>query len=203
MFRHSLYNAIAALAIRRYAMPWRYVGAMVLAIILAGIPHSALAQDRADSVKAVYLYNFGNYIEFPVRSFKSADPEEPFTIGIVGKDHPIAPLLERIGEKKKIGPRRIVVKAIEGAKDLKCCQIVYLPAGSDPTLAAEIVESSKTLSVLLVSEVPGFLGKTSPGMVNFVVQDTQIKFELCPRTIQHAGLKVSSKLIQLALTVTD
>src|SRR5512134_3234752 len=58
-------------------------------------------------VKAVYLYNFGQFVEWPADSF--ATPSTPFVIGIVGKD-PFEGMLDNVVRGESLGTRPIAVE---------------------------------------------------------------------------------------------
>lgn len=164
---------------------------------------STVAQDRVDSLKAVYLYNFGNYVEWPARAFPTASESDPFVVGIVGKQHPVGPLLDRIGEKKKVGSRKITTRFITDAKDDKNVQVLFIPADTSPALVESLLKSYQSKPVLIVGETEGFARSEQGGMVNFFLQETHIKFEINPKTIQTAGLKASSKLMQLGVVISE
>ena len=46
-------------------------------------------QDRVNQLKAVYLYNYGNYVTWPDSSFDDRGGLQPFVIGILDTEHPV------------------------------------------------------------------------------------------------------------------
>ena len=74
---------------------------LALALFMAAIALRAVAADSTSSqeyqVKAAFLYNFIKFVDWPEE--KTADSNEPITIGIIGND-PFGNAFEPIKDKK-------------------------------------------------------------------------------------------------------
>lgn len=72
---------------RRWSLPGRSLFALAVGIIVLFAPpfsRAELGGAKAPRVKAVFLYNFTQFVEWPAAAFPSA--EAPFVIGILGPD---------------------------------------------------------------------------------------------------------------------
>jgi hypothetical protein len=59
------------------------------------------------------------------------------------------------------------------------------------------MEGLRGASVLTVSETPEFIG--AGGMINFMLEANKIRFQINDEAAKKAGLKISSKLLSLAI----
>jgi hypothetical protein len=144
-------------------------------------------------VKAVFLYNFAKFVEWPADS-----PAGPMCIGIIGDD-PLGPELEQIVNGKTVNGRGFTVKRLK-AETARTCQIVFV-ALSEKKRFKNILGLLKGAEVLTVGESLGFC--ESGGVINFEIVDSKVHFEVNLDAAERARLKLSSKLIGLAKIVRD
>jgi hypothetical protein len=161
-------------------------------------PAQALGQTRIEKLKAVYLFNFGNYIDWPAAVVPAGTPPPPFVVGIVGQTHPIQLVINRIGSKKMIKGRRIKSIMIGDIAAERKCHVIFIPKDTPAKVVGQIVARTRNRPVLVVGEMNGFVAADGPGMINFRLVEKQLKFDLNQRILNKAGLKASSKLISLA-----
>ncbi|MDB6064665.1 MAG: hypothetical protein JWR26_873 [Pedosphaera sp.] len=157
----------------------------------------ASAQETPPSeyqVKAAFLYNFAKFVEWPAGTFSATN--QPIVIGIIG-DNPFGPDLTNPDKYRPINGRPLVLKQISSPKDpeLKRCQMVFV-CRPEMKRFAEIQETLKAASVLTISDVEH--GSRSGVMINFVMEDSRVRFEIDDGAARKAGLKISSKLLNLA-----
>jgi hypothetical protein len=62
-----------------------------------------------------------------------------------------------------------------------------------------IVASAADRPILLVGNAPDFLDRG--GMINFVVVNNRIRFDINVKNSHRAGLEISSKLLKVARTI--
>jgi|KBSSwiStaDraftv2_1062776.scaffolds.fasta_scaffold511981_2 YfiR/HmsC-like len=160
------------------------------------------AQGASDTVssyrlKAAFLLNFCRFVEWPAGAF--ASDEEPLRICIAGKD-PSGGELERVADGKIVNGRPVQIRTIAGWANIPSCHLVFVPA-SVIRRQSEWAATPATLGVLTVGEAVGFADRG--GMINFVVTDGHVRFEINPIAAERGRLKVSSKLLQLAARVGD
>ena len=165
--------------------------------ILVSLPPGSHAQRPTEyEVKAAFLYNFAKFVEWPSGAFEDADA--PIVIGILGKD-PFGPILEQTVGGNTAGGRSLKIRQFARIGDgLKRCHILFISrtAPSPPKQVMERIEGS---SVLTVGEVDAFC--QDGGIVNFVLQQNRVRFEINPDAAARAGLKISSRLLKLARIV--
>jgi len=177
-----------------------------LVLLVAGLGLSApvsrpAAQEPAPpleyQVKAAFLFNFAKFIEWPPGTFHG--PEEPFLVCVVG-DEGFARAFDLVVSGKSVEGRVLRVRRLRTEEDPAACRILYLGAAGLPRAAA-VLKSARTGSTLTVGDAPGFIRQG--GIINFVMQDNRVHFDINPDAAQRAGLRISSKLLQLATIVED
>jgi hypothetical protein len=165
------------------------------------MPSSADAQEsesvdpqKERMVKAVFLYGFGRYVEWPAAAF--ADRESPFVIGVLGDD-PIGDTLDVIAKKKTILGRKIAVRRFASLDAFKePCHILFVSGSPTSERQAAIFARLRGKSVFIVGETPGFAERG--GSANFTPEGDHILFEINVDASRRSQLQVNSKLLSLA-----
>ena len=159
-------------------------------------PDEAALINREYAIKAAYLYNFGNYVEWPVEAFPTNDT--PLVIGVLGRD-PFGEILNEIARTKKVGGRPIVAKRFASLAAYTPCHILFVPSSTDPEEQAAAIRQAHGSPVLLVGENPGFAEQG--GTVDFFIEENKVRFEINADVAKRQQLKISSKLLGLARIV--
>lgn len=168
----------------------------LLFIVLSGVAPSFSGQQAKPEeyqVKAVYLYNFGRFVQWP----ESGAKDDPFTICVLGRD-PFEVILDTTLANEKIESHKLVAKRIANYKDARGCRIVFISA-SELSRAKEILSLLEGSPVLTVSDMPSFV--SNGGMIQFVLQDNKVRFEVNLTAAEKAGLTLSSQLLKVATEV--
>jgi hypothetical protein len=174
-------------------MPRWLIGAAVCALLWVAPRHaSAEGPSREYAVKAAFIYNFAQFIEWPADAFK--DATSPLVIGIVGDD-PFQGALEKAVSGKTVGGRAFSIRHLAADDDLKSCHILFL-AASESGKTIEILRKLGGLSVLTIGETDDF--PWSGGVIRFFLEDNKVRFEINPDAAESSKLKISSKLMKLA-----
>ena len=160
------------------------------------------ALDSSDSseylIKAGFIYNFAKLVEWPTASF--AQPDSPIVIGILGED-PFGATLDRIVADKKINGRGFAVKRVKWSrdfKDLRDCNILFV-SSSEKEHIESVIDAMKGLPILTIGDAPGFAKRG--GIINFMLEDNKVRFEVNVEAAKHADLTISSRLLTLARIV--
>lgn len=159
----------------------------------AGATPAAARQTLEYSVKANYLVRFAAFVEWPASAFAGA--QSPVTICVLGRD-PFGPALDRAARAQTAHGRGLVVRHPSTAETTAGCHIVYLGLG------AGVLQTG-------VATPPGTLVITDEavsarrGMIHFVVDDARVRFHIDQRAAARGGLSMSSRLLNLALTVRE
>ena len=176
---------------------------LTIALCLGGLYPSATAQtptvidpQAAYNLKAVFLYSFGRYIEWPANSFQS--PKDAFVIGVLGED-PFGGTLDQIARSKQIQGRPIVVQRFETLDNYKSCHILFMSKTTPTEQQQDTIRRLQDRAVLLVGETPGFIDWG--GTVNFYLDQDTVRFELNLSATKQQGLEIDAKLLNLAKIV--
>lgn len=148
-------------------------------------------------IKAGYIYRFLSFIEWPESAFKK--PDQPFTIGILGRN-PFGDLFQPIAGTIVNG-RTITIRYLPenaNAVEIRQCQVLFVAPDRKEMIAA-VLDSIDGAPVLTVGETPGFLEQG--GMINFVIQDNKIRFEINDAAVEPSGLKIRSMMKRLATRI--
>jgi YfiR/HmsC-like len=171
---------------------------LLLALLAAVVrPPEIRAQNggqREYEIKAGYLYNFINYIDWPAEALPPAGGT--ITLGIVGET-PYAAAFDLLNGKQIKG-RKLVVKQVASTNDLEQCQIVFICV-SEKARLPEYLGQLKDAKLLTVSEIDGFAEQG--GVINFISERNKVRFEINPEAARRAGLTISSELLKLAKLV--
>lgn len=180
----------------------RASAAWLLAWLVAS---SALAQApgaRADAVanldrvvKAVFLFKFLDYVEWPAGTF--GDPSAPYVIGILGADD-IAHELGQTVAGRKIGNRGIEVRRLRRGDSLAGLHMVFVGA-SDSAQLAPLVRPAQAQPILVVAEDER--GLPAGAAINLVVVDGKVRFDVALDAAERAGIRLSSRLLSVARSV--
>ena len=164
--------------------------------VLARLPAAAVPAPLAEhQIKALYLFNFTKYVEWP--ALATGTNTAPFIIGISEAAEVKSDLLE-ITRGKLIQGREIVVRTIRTAQDVPACQLVFIGT-ADKRRVAELLQRAQDVAVLTVGDGEGFLALG--GMVNFVRQENKLRLEIGLDVVQRARLVMSAKLLAVAVSI--
>jgi hypothetical protein len=151
-------------------------------------------------IKAAFLYKFASFVQWPA-ALPGAPPAaaRPMCIGVLGADR-FGSSLDQIVRGKLVGGREFTVERLHSTDQALHCEIVFI-SSSEQSRIGEILSILRTKPVLTVSEVPGFCEKG--GLINLKVADSAVRFEINVAAGERAGLRFSSKLLSLAMIVTE
>jgi hypothetical protein len=174
----------------------RILESLVLVALLAS---TAVAQSASEyQVKAAFLFNFAKFVEWPADAFSAADA--PLQICVLGAD-PFGRDFEQVIEDKAVNGHRLEVAHPEGVPQARACQILFI-ASSEKQRVREILRGLTGVGVLTVGDTPGFA--KMGGVINFVLDENRVRFEINVKAAERAHLKLSARLLTVAkLIVTD
>ncbi|MEX2206053.1 MAG: YfiR family protein [Myxococcota bacterium] len=155
-------------------------------------PAAATAPPTASEVKAVYLFNFVSFVEWPAAAFKEADAT--FDICVL-RDASLSRALEGIVAGESVGGRSLVARRIARALEAPECQIVFV-GRTEELRTPGVLAAVASKPVLTVGEAETFA--RHGGMISFVLEQGTVRFTINVDAVARSGLTMSSKLIQLA-----
>lgn len=146
-------------------------------------------------VKAAYLYNFAKFVEWPERAFPA--PAAPLHFCVLGGEE-VRSELEHLVHGKLIAGRPVDVISIAGAEQSGSCHILFVNSSRGGQVR-QVLEVLRGSSVLTVGESQGFV--EAGGIINFVLQDDRVQFQVNQKAATQAGLHISSRLLSVAKLV--
>ena len=144
-------------------------------------------------VKAVFLYNFAKFVEWP-----PADQQGPVKIGVLGDD-PFGDYLDDVIHKKTVRGRPIETRRFRSVNDLELCHILFI-SPSEAKRVPDIVAVLAGTPVLTVGEGRGFADEG--GMIGLIVEGGKVRFDVNAKAARSSGIIVRSQLLDLARNVT-
>ena len=155
-------------------------------------------------IKAVYLYNFLLFTEWPKPSTENGsknESNETITIGILGN----APFYDSFSEvedrmirsKKKI----LKIKRLgryTGNTELDQCDRLFISSSESRNFKI-ILRHIDSLPILTVADTKNFM--QAGGMINMIKTENKIRWEINRTPVKKANLRLSSQLLRNAVNV--
>lgn len=151
------------------------------------------AEDTSAKIKAIYIYNFTKYIEWP-ETYKEGN----FVVGILGNNASLVTELKKMAAVKTVGSQKIDILNVGSANDEEKCHIIYILSDNSAQLN-DVITKVKSKSTLIVTDKPG-LTKLGAA-INFVIVENKQKIELNKLNIEKYRLKVASTLVDMSVQV--
>jgi len=171
-------------------LPALLCGALVVLALVRGAGAIELATEY--QVKAVFLYNFSHFVEWPPEAF--ATPTEPFVIGILGID-PFGARMDEAVHGELVNQHPLVIRRFRSAADIGKCQILYIDR-SESAHVKPILAALDHRNTLTVADLEGSAGHGV--MVEFTTESNRIRLRINADAAKTAGLTISSKLLRPA-----
>ena len=165
---------------------------MVLLFLLSSNQAVHTQPSQEYQVKAVFLYNFTQFIEWP----ESSLPEEttPLVIGILGKD-PFGAYLDETLRNEKIKNHPLIVQRFKTMDEITTCHILYINIDEKNQLKS-IFEGLKFKNILTVGDAVNFA--KNGGMIRFYTENNKTRIRINLSAVKSTDLIISSKLLRLA-----
>jgi hypothetical protein len=165
--------------------------AMALSFLLLA---NAAGADLETQIKAAYLYKFCLYVDWPVSAFES--PNSPITIGI-SRDRALSEELQRITGQRQVKDRSIEVRYIDSLEAFKGLHVLYVGSTTGDESKAVFAKVAMQPILTVIEEGPSGM----PGIIEFVVNESRVKFNVKLNEAEQAGLHLSSDLLSVANVV--
>lgn len=166
---------------------------MLLSILLVSscVRAGTSAEGNEYSIKAMFLLNFIKYVDWPIENTKNT-----FQIAVVGESE-MYDALTLLAAKRSSEGQKVEIKHFD-EKNAANYQMIFI-SGSENKFIEDIVKKLSAKGVLIVSE--NDKSKARPAGINLFNQDNKIRFEINLANVKNSGMKVSSKLLELATAV--
>jgi hypothetical protein len=173
----------------------RWLAVAVALLLAAGPALAAPADDEATvlerRVKAAFVYKFAGYVEWPAATF--SQPDAPITMAVVGDDE-LAAELAQVVAGRTVDGRPLFVKKPRFGESIADVHIL-LVGRAELARLPQWGRLTQSKPVLIVAD-GGAL--TQGGVINFVLVQQRVKFEISLEEADKRGLKLSSRLLAVA-----
>jgi hypothetical protein len=166
----------------------RALALVLLALGLAG----AAAPVSEYQLKAVFLFNFAHFVEWPPAALPRDN--DPFIIGVLGKD-PFGASLDEVLRGENVNRHPLAVERYHTPAEIGDCQMLFIPAAEIGHLEA-ILTALKGKSTLTVTDAdtPAVRGV----IIALVKRDNRIRLRIDLEAAKASNLTISSKLLRPA-----
>ncbi len=180
---------------RRGKRVMRWLGAIVFAIIAMAVASAAGIRHESE-VKAVLLYNFTQFVEWPPEAF--AGPDSPLVIGVLGHD-PFGRALDDLVEHETVGRHRIEVMRFRDVEEAASSHLLFI-GSSERAASGAILERLQGRPILTVAEFDSFLERGGIVQLNRGANN-KVRLRVNLAAARAASLTLSAKLLRVAETV--
>ena len=182
----------------------RRCAVILFALTLAALPIAAFTrrdvstpfhnaqQTKVDEEKltAVIIWKFLLFIDFPPEP-----SSERFIIGVIGASRVESYLTETVKNKTLADGRVVEVRRIQSLDELAQCHLVYI-APSENGRLSQILAKIRGRNIVSIGRSDDFLARG--GMINFYIENTNLRFEYNNDEIMTANkLRFSSQLLRI------
>ncbi|MBT4099153.1 MAG: YfiR family protein [Gemmatimonadetes bacterium] len=162
-----------------------------LCLCLLLLPHGLWAQGTPTEfdVKAVFLYNFARFAEWPKETVDSSQ----LTICVLG-DAPFGNAFDEV-VGRTVRKQTIAVNMATSVAAIDSCHLLFVTDSEQPRWQQILAEAGKR-SVLTVGEGEAFV--QAGGAIGFVIRKKKVRFLINPAAAEKAGIRISSRLLRVA-----
>lgn len=148
---------------------------------------------RESTLKAAYLYQLANFVDWPEDREEST---EPIRVCILGED-PFGAAIDALEGQRAKG-RQLALERFRTLDEARGCHVLFISASEAPRLD-RILDQLQGESVLTVGDSADFA--RAGGMIGFVVRAEKLRMEINLNAAEDAGLRISAKLLELSQIV--
>lgn len=154
----------------------------LVSILISGFTYQTNAQEDV-KFKALYTYNFTNFIEWPATSGN-------FVVKVVGD---IPELYKADLETKNVNGQAISVISVADPSAVGDCHILYVPPAQSGVIASAI-SGLTGKNTLIITDSSAFEEGVS---INFVMNSNNLGIQISENSIRNQGLKVNKQLLNM------
>jgi YfiR/HmsC-like len=173
-----------------------FLALLILALLPTG---GSLAQVSAPEyqLKALFLFNFTQFVEWPPEAL--ASPDAPLVICVLGQD-PFGAYLDDAVRDERVRGHPLRAKRALRLQEVDGCHVLFV-SGSESDQFKRILSYVKGRSILTVGDRDGFV--SAGGVIRLVTIDNKIRLRINPEAARAANLVISSKLLRPAQMVAE
>lgn len=153
--------------------------------------------DAEYQVKAAFVCKFGNYVDWPAQALGVAG--EPFRIGVLASGA-VAEEFRRMAAATSVAGRPVEVKRLARGEAPQGLHVVFVSRAMSGQVG-EVIAAVQGRPVLTVTELDPGASNGIASMINFVVVDDKVRFDILLPPAAQSGLKISVRLLGVARRV--
>ena len=184
-----------------YALCSAFLLTLAVSVSAPRAQHSHESQVGEYELKAIYLYNFFRFVNWPDDWGVGKDGGND--IGVVGIS-PFGDALVVLQQKlRETNSKEITVKfygPYTNDMDLSGCRLLFI-SKSERQNYEKIIATLHGVPVLTVAENGKFL--EAGGMISLVSHNNKVRWSINRTPVRDAGLRISSKLLEIAVEVVE
>jgi hypothetical protein len=171
---------------------------ILICVALCARAATSGAEDDAleRAAKATYLYKFAPFVDWPDAAAEF--PSGEFRICVVG-GQTLRDMLDRAVQGHTVAGRPITIQRFSTVTGNPGCSVMFV-SGPDAQSVAQTLALVRGSPVLTVTD--GAQQPDDSGIINFVIEDSHVRFEINAQAAAANRLTISSKLLSLATRVT-
>jgi hypothetical protein len=150
------------------------------------------AAPTAQQVKAVFVFNFSHFVQWPRDVF--ASPTEPFVIGLLGAEDLAGQLVEAV-RGERVDGHPLEVHRYRSVEEIGDCQILFIGEGEGAQLD-RVLDRLDGQGTLTVSDIEG--ASRRGVMIQLANERNRVRLLINVDEAQAAGLTISSNLLRPA-----
>lgn len=180
---------------------WLLTGCFACLLVLAawsapGAPGTEDPPAREEvEVKAAFLYKFPAYVDWRPGTFPR--PSSPIVIGVTGDDA-VAEALRGLAAGRKAGERPVEIRQLAPGALPAGIHLLFVGRAAS-AYVPRLAPMATRRGVLLATDYEGALDEGSA--INLLVIEHRVRFEVSLDATERAGLKLSSRMLAVALWV--
>jgi hypothetical protein len=176
---------------------WMAVFPFGTSVGAGGISEQNLQSPSAAQIKAAFLLNFARFAEWSPVALPDGYPVLIFCFD-GAEDVRIA--FEALAEGKEIQGRKVVNRKIISPANAQSCHAVFAN-DSKRTREVELLKSARDVGALTIGDGPDLLA--CGGMIQLVLDDNRMRFDINLAAVSRGRIKLSSKLLALARHIVE
>ena len=161
------------------------------------IAAGAQAQSLEIRVEAAFVYSFARFVEWPDDS--GAPASAPVTFCVLGSA-PLEDALKQSLTGKTINGHPVLSRRIAVPEDTLQCRVAFI-GWDEKKLLPAVLEALNGAPVLTVADFEQFASRG--GMIQLIKEGNKFRFAVNVDAVTSHGLRVSSRLLQLAEVIHE
>jgi len=162
---------------------------VALLLVFSGISEVFSQTTNIYRIQSLFLYNFTKHVKW-------GNSEGAFTIGVFGSPKAFEEIRGNLSGKIVWG-EQINITEIASPNELVKCHIAYMPKSSKKKIL-DFIDGADLINILLVTEDDLM---DAGAAISFIYEHSKMKFKISKSEIEKVGLKVSSSLVSIGISV--